>query len=152
MSYIVNNLSKYIATLGFIGYLPVAPGTWGTALAFLLTILLKPDDFILFAIFIPAFLLGIITSHNAEKILGKDSAHIVIDEFCGYLLSIAFIPKSTIYLLSGFILFRIFDVIKPPPIRRFEKTIPGGAGIMIDDILAAVYSNVCMQLWRFFVN
>ncbi len=148
----MQSLSKHIATLGFIGYLPVAPGTWGTALAFLLTILLKPDDFILFAIFIPAFLLGIRTSHNAEKMLGKDSIHIVIDEFCGYLLSVAFIPKSTAYLLSGFILFRIFDVIKPPPIRQLEKTIPGGAGIMIDDILAAVYSNVCMQLWKVLVN
>ncbi len=100
----------------------------------------------------PAFLLGIITSHNAEKMLGKDSTHIVIDEFCGYLLSVAFIPKSTIYLLSGVMLFRIFDVIKPPPIRQLEKTIPGGAGIMIDDILAAVYSNVCMQLWRLLAN
>ncbi|MDP3296532.1 MAG: phosphatidylglycerophosphatase A [Thermodesulfovibrionia bacterium] len=131
--------------------MPVAPGTWGTALAFLLTILLKPDDFTLLMIFIPAFLLGIITSHNAEKMLGKDSIHIVIDEFCGYLLSVAFIPKSTIYLLSGFILFRIFDVIKPPPIRRLEETVPGGAGIMIDDILAAVYTNICMQLWRYFI-
>lgn len=148
----LQSLSKHIATLSFIGYLPVAPGTWGTAFAFLLTILLKPDDVTLLIIFIPAFLVGLITSHNAEKILGKDSTHIIIDEFCGYLLSVAFIPKSTAYLLSGFILFRIFDVIKPPPIRRLEETVPGGAGVMLDDILAAVYSNVCMQLWRLFVN
>ncbi len=102
-------------------------------------------------IFIPAFLLGLITSHNAEKILGKDSGHIIIDEFCGYLLSVAFIPKSTAYLLSGFILFRIFDVIKPPPIRRLEETVPGGAGVMLDDILAAIYTNICLQLWRYFI-
>ena len=102
-------------------------------------------------IFMPAFLLGLITSHNAEKMLGKDSTHIVIDEFCGYLLSVAFIPKSTAYLLSGFILFRIFDVIKPPPIRRLEETVPGGAGVMLDDILAAIYTNICMQLWRYFI-
>src|SRR4030067_2514088 len=152
MKLFLQSLSKHIATLGFIGYLPVAPGTWGTAFAFLLTILLKPDDFTLLMIFIPAFLLGIITSHNAEKILGKDSGHIIIDEFCGYLLSVAFIPKSTIYLLSGFILFRIFDVIKPPPIRQLEKTIPGGTGIMSDDILAAIYTNICMQLWKLLAN
>ena len=151
MKLFLQSLSKHIATLGFIGYLPVAPGTWGTAFAFLLTILLKPDDFTLLMIFIPAFLLGLITSHNAEKILGKDSGHIIIDEFCGYLLSVAFIPKSTAYLLSGFILFRIFDVIKPPPIRRLEETVPGGAGVMLDDILAAIYTNICMQLWRYFI-
>ena len=101
-------------------------------------------------IFIPAFLLGIITSHNAEKMLGKDSTHIVIDEFCGYLLSVIFLPKSTAYLLSGFLLFRIFDVIKPPPIRKVEEVFPSGYGIMLDDILAAVYTNICLQLWRLF--
>ncbi len=148
----MQTLSRYISTLGFIGYLPAAPGTWGTAFAFLLTILLKPDDPTLLMIFIPISLLGVITSHNAEKILGKDSSHIVIDEFCGYLLSVLFIPKSTVYLLSGFVLFRIFDVLKPPPIRKLEQTIPGGAGVMLDDIMAAVYTNLCLQLWRVFAN
>ncbi len=151
-SYFVNTLSKYIATLGFIGYLPVAPGTWGTAFGLLLIIPFKFTDFTLLVIFIPAFFLGLITSHHAEKILGKDSTYIVIDEFCGYLLSVLFIPKSISYLVSGFILFRIFDVLKPPPIRWLEKTVPGGAGIMLDDILAAFYANICLQLWRLFIN
>jgi len=94
------------------------------------------------------FLLGIITSHNAEKTLGKDSGHIVIDEFAGYLLSVLLIPKRIEYLVAAFILFRIFDILKPPPIRKIEQFIPGGAGIMLDDILAAVYANVCIQLWK----
>ncbi|MBI4697763.1 MAG: phosphatidylglycerophosphatase A [Nitrospirae bacterium] len=140
---------KHIATLGFIGYMPVAPGTWGTALAFLLAISLRPDDLTLSMILLPSFLLGIMASHNAEKILGKDSPRIVIDEFCGYLLSIAFVPKSIAYLIAGFVLFRIFDVMKPFPIRRIEQRVPGGAGIMLDDIMAAVYANIFMQAWIF---
>jgi len=113
-----------------------------------LVILLKPDDLALIMIFLPMFLLGLITSHNTEKILGKDSKHIVIDEFCGYLLSVAFVPKNTGYFLAGFILFRVFDVLKPPPIRKVERIVPGGAGVMLDDILAAVYTNICLQLWK----
>jgi len=146
-----DNLSKHISTLGFIGHLPYAPGTFGTAFAFLLTIILKPDDFTLLMIFVPVFLLGIITSHNAERILGKDSKHIVIDEFCGYLLAVVFIPKSAGYLLAAFILFRVFDIFKPPPIKKIEEIVQGGAGIMLDDIMAAIYTNICIQLWRVFV-
>ena len=146
--YFVRNLSRHIATLGFTGYMPYAPGTFGSALGLLLIIFLKPDNITLSMIFLSVFVLGLFTSHEAEKLLGKDSGHIVIDEFCGYLLCVVFVPKSTGYLLAGFILFRFFDVLKPPPIRKVEKIIPGGAGIMLDDILAAVYTNICIQLWR----
>jgi phosphatidylglycerophosphatase A len=109
---------------------------------------LMPPDLELLMIFMPVFLLGLITSHNAEKDLGKDSKRIVIDEFCGYMLSVFFIPPTIGYLLAAFILFRIFDILKPPPIKKVEKSIQGGAGIMLDDLLAAVYTNVCIQLWR----
>ena len=111
-----------------------------------------PTDLELLMIFLPVFLLGLITSHSAEKDLGKDSSRIVIDEFCGYLLAVIFIPKKTGYLLASFVLFRIFDILKPPPIRKIENFVAGGAGIMLDDIMAAVYTNVCIQLWRLFVN
>ena len=103
-------------------------------------------------IFLPVFLLGLLTSHNAERLMGRDSRHIVIDEFCGYLMSVLFIPKSIIYLLAAFVLFRFFDILKPPPIKKVEKSISGGAGIMLDDLIAAFYANVCIQLWILFVN
>ncbi len=104
-------------------------------------------------IFLPLFLLGIITSHRTEKLLGKDSGYIVIDEFCGYLISVLFIPKNISYLLAAFVLFRAFDILKPPPIRKIEETVTGGAGIMLDDVLAGIYTNICLQLWRYlFVN
>ena len=144
-----NRVYKSIATLGFVGYMPVAPGTFGTAVSLLLVALLQPDNLELVLIFLPAFLLGVPTSHNAEKALGKDSGHIIIDEFCGYLLCVLFVPKNTGYLIAAFFLFRFFDILKPPPIRKIEKIVPGGAGIMLDDVLAAVYSNLCLQAWRY---
>jgi phosphatidylglycerophosphatase A len=63
-------------------------------------------------------------------------------------LSVVFVPKNTGFLLAGFFLFRVFDVIKPPPIRKIEEVVQGGAGVMLDDILAAIYTNICLQLWK----
>jgi len=92
-----------------------------------------------------------LTSHNAEKSFGRDSRHIVIDEFCGYLVCVLFIPKHITYLLAGFFLFRFFDVVKPPPIRKIEGALKGGISIMLDDLIAGVYTNTCIQLWRYLV-
>ncbi|MBI5099897.1 MAG: phosphatidylglycerophosphatase A [Nitrospirae bacterium] len=148
----MQTIFKYIATLGFLGYLPIAPGTFGSAAGFIFVLLLKPGDLRLLAFCLIVFLLGVLTSHQAEKQLGKDSKHIVIDELCGYMISVLFIPSGIGYLIAAFILFRIFDILKPPPIRKIEKLVPGGAGIMLDDVLAGIYANLCLQLWRYLVN
>ncbi len=145
--HISKNIQKSIATLGPVGFLPFAPGTFGTAVAFLFIILLKPGDSVLLMVLLPLIMLGALSSGSAEKILGRDSGHIVIDEFCGYLLSVLFIPKGTLFLFAAFVLFRLFDIMKPPPIKRIESLVPGGAGVMADDILAAVYTNICLQIW-----
>jgi len=129
--------------------MPYAPGTFGTILSLLLIAFLRPDDFELLLIFSGVFLLGLFTSHNTERSLGKDSRHIVIDEFCGYLLCVLFVPKSIGYLLGSFILFRFFDILKPPPIRKLEGNVGGGLGIMLDDLIAGLYTNLCIQLWRY---
>jgi phosphatidylglycerophosphatase A len=147
--YKIKKLSKLIATLGFIGYLPYAPGTFGSAAGFLFMVLLKPGDIQLLISFLLLFFIGVWSSHGAEKFLGKDSGHIVIDEFCGYLISVLFIPQSTGYLFAAFLLFRAFDILKPPPIRKIEGVVPGGAGVMLDDVLAGIYANVCLQTWRY---
>jgi phosphatidylglycerophosphatase A len=144
-----SKLSKNIATLGITGYLPYAPGTFGSALGFLLVLVIRPSDDILLIIIFILFVVGIVASHNAEKTLGRDSKHIVIDELCGYLLTVVFIPKDTWYLFAGFVLFRIFDILKPPPIKRVEEIASGGIGIMLDDVLAALYSNAFLQLMRY---
>jgi phosphatidylglycerophosphatase A len=144
-----NEIQHKIATLGFIGFLPHAPGTFGTAVCFLFMLVLQPDDMVLILILVPLFFVGVYASGISEKLLGKDSGHIVIDEFYGYLVSVLFIPKSAGYLIAAFILFRIFDIFKPPPIREMEETFSGGFGIMIDDVLAGVYTNLCLQFIRY---
>jgi phosphatidylglycerophosphatase A len=140
---------KYIATLGFIGYLPFAPGTFGSLAAFVIFILLKPNIFIHIIILFLIIPIGIISSHYAERLLNdKDSRHIVIDEFCGYLLSVLFIPFSIAYAITAFFLFRFFDILKPFPIRKIGSVLGGGKGIMADDITAALYTNLILQIWK----
>ena len=142
-------LFKYIATLGFIGYICFAPGTFGTLSAFVVYILLKPTDFwliVMLLIFVP---LGTISAGYTERLLNeKDSKHIVIDEFCGYFCSVLFLPQSMNYLIAAFFLFRIFDILKPFPIRRIELILKGGTGVMADDLAAALYTNAILQIWR----
>ncbi len=140
---------KYIATLGFIGYLPVAPGTFGSLAAFALIIVLKPSIFIHIIILSLITPIGIVSSQHAERLLNdKDSKHIVIDEFCGYLLSVLFIPLSTGYALAAFFLFRFFDILKPFPIGKIGSVLSGGKGIMADDIVAALYTNLILQILK----
>src|SRR4030066_1328013 len=140
---------KYIATLGFIGYLPVAPGTFGSLVAFAFFILLKPSTFIHIFLLLLIVPIGIISSHHAERLLNdKDSRHIVIDEFCGYLISVLFIPRSMGYAITAFFLFRFFDILKLFPIRKIESVLSGGKGIIADDIAAALYTNLILQIWK----
>jgi phosphatidylglycerophosphatase A len=144
----IDFILKFIATLGFIGYIPFAPGTFGSIFSFIIFILLKPSNPALIIILLFAVPLGIISSLFAEKLLRqKDSSHIVIDEFCGYLFSVLFIPFSITNAVAAFFLFRVFDILKPFPIRKIETTFRGGYGIMADDIMAAVYTNVILQIW-----
>jgi len=140
---------KNFSTLGFIGYLPFAPGTFGTIAAVIFFALLKPSFAVHVFLLITIALFGAFASHRTERILNeKDSRHIVIDEFAGYALSILALPFTLPYLISAFLLFRFFDILKPPPIRWIEKTLPGGAGIMADDLMAGIYANALLQAWK----
>lgn len=139
---------KNISTLGPVGFLPLAPGTWGTLAALIVIVLLKPSTPVYIAITILATVIGTVASNETEKFLNKkDSGHIVIDEFSGYFFAMAFLPLSAGYLFSSFILFRAFDILKPRPIRRLEG-LGGGIGVMLDDIAAGVIANLILQLWR----
>jgi phosphatidylglycerophosphatase A len=142
----MNSVSRAISTLFFVGYIPFAPGTCGTLAGLLFIWLVKPSLQWQAGILAGVFLIGMITSGIAEKSLGeKDSKHIVIDELAGYLCSVIFLPLTPFYMIAAFILFRFFDIIKPPPVSMFEK-IGGGAGIMLDDIAAGVITNIILQI------
>jgi len=130
-----DDIFKFIATIGPLGYSPVAPGTAGSALSFLVYILFRPDVLALSIIIPVCFIAGVLASDRTEKFLNeKDSSHIVVDEVTGYLVSVFLIPFSIPNAILAFFLFRAFDIIKPTPIRQLEKRIPGGLGIMIDDL------------------
>jgi len=91
-------------------------------------------------------LIGIYVGDQVEPFWGKDSYRVVIDEVAGMLVTMLFVPHNPWLLLAGFILFRFFDMVKPLFIRRLEK-LPGGTGVMMDDILAGIYGNVLIQIF-----
>ncbi|MFZ7115308.1 MAG: phosphatidylglycerophosphatase A [Bacteroidota bacterium] len=142
-------LSKRIATLGPIGYLPKAPGTWGSitgAIVWFLLAELFPDfqKYHLTLIIISAFV-GIIVTNIVSKSGNKDPKEVVIDEFVGMWIALIWLPHSIKLTFLALILFRIFDIAKPFGIRRLEK-IKGGFGIMLDDIAAGVASSLVIHL------
>ncbi|HEX7692749.1 MAG TPA: phosphatidylglycerophosphatase A [Sediminibacterium sp.] len=88
---------------------------------------------------------GIWSANHVEKDWGKDSSRVVIDEAAGMCISLLFVPVTTVHVVIAFVLFRFFDILKPLFIRRTEA-LPGGWGVMMDDIVAGVYSNLVLQL------
>jgi len=139
------------------GYFPKMPGTIGTLLAFIVYLLLPESIFTGIEsnfIFLGAVLLLSVISvpiiTRAERYLGHDNGKIVMDEFLGYLLGVAFLPKGIITGLIIFVLFRIFDIFKIEPVDMLQK-LPGGAGVMADDLMAGVYSNLIARLIIIFI-
>jgi phosphatidylglycerophosphatase A len=132
------------------GYSPFAPGTAGTVVGVLLYLFIIQFSPVYYIILIIAlFFIGVRVSGNAEKIFGKkDHGAIVIDEIEGFLIAMFLVPKTIFFIISGFLLFRLLDIIKP--FSRFEQ-LEGGLGVMIDDIIAAVFTNVLLQLSRFLI-
>ena len=137
----------FVASAGGAGYLPVAPGTWGSALAVAIFVLFSPVGLWRFGVTLVALLfLGIWASDAAERVLGrKDDRRIVIDEVGGQLVTLAPLlalgsSRSFSALVTGFVLFRCFDIWKPGPVRWAERRFAGGLGVMMDDLVAGVIS------------
>lgn len=146
--------AHFIAFGGGAGLSPVAPGTAGTLAAFplfwVLDYFLDPVEFLLL---IPAlFILGIWACHVTGKALGDhDHGGMVWDEVVAFLLVLVFTPNNLIWQAFAFLLFRLFDIIKPPPIRYYDNTLRGGFGVMFDDLLAAFFTLLCLAAWKAFV-
>jgi phosphatidylglycerophosphatase A len=132
------------------GYVPVAPGTAGTVAAIPLWYLLAhlPIWAYLLAT-LGVTLSGMVAAHRAGKYYGvADSGHIVIDEVAGYLVTMAFLPRSPWVALTGFVFFRIFDVLKPPPAAFFDRDPrwKNGAGVVLDDVFAGIWALAATAL------
>ena len=138
----------HIFSAGFgAGLSPVAPGTVGTLFAIPVYLILASfDTGIYISCVVLLFLTGCYTSRQTAQALGKhDHPGIVIDEIVGYLLAMLFVPVVWYWVIAGFLLFRVFDILKPWPVSLADRKIAGGVGIMLDDLLAAAYSALCLH-------
>jgi phosphatidylglycerophosphatase A len=142
-----------LATGFYSGYIPIAPGTFGTVVAVPLCYVLSVLGPLEGIVFVGAFLgVAVWISGEAEKIFNKkDSGLIVIDEMAGFLVTLYGIPLTVTTLAAGFLLFRLMDIAKPFPIRRLETALPGGWGVVGDDVLAGVYANVVLRVVIYFL-
>ncbi len=138
---------KMIATCGGIGYIK-GGGTIAALLYTILWFVIRPSINnmpVQVVLFLLLMLAGVIVSNRLESIWGKDSNKIVIDEVAGMCCTLLFVPHQWQYALVGLLLFRFFDIVKPLFISSVEK-LPGGWGVMTDDVLAGVYANLLLQL------
>ncbi|MBW2592512.1 MAG: phosphatidylglycerophosphatase A [Deltaproteobacteria bacterium] len=143
----------FLATAGRVGNSPFAPGTFGTLVALPLCFLLSLCNISFVAIFIITFIvLAIWVAQEAEKLIKeKDPGCIVIDEIAGMMVTLLGLPFDPITVVAGFLIFRILDIFKPFPARMLEKTIPGGAGVVLDDIAAGIWGNLILRIVLIFM-
>jgi len=150
----VTRLAVFIATVGYCGYFPFAPGTVGSAagLLFYALVWYTGSPIVEIGMIVGLFVAGIWAGTTAERYFGGvDPGPIVMDEVVGMLITLAFIPNlEWSGILAGFVLFRIFDVFKPYPADRFEQ-MHGGLGVMADDAMAAIYANLSLRFLLWFL-
>jgi phosphatidylglycerophosphatase A len=151
---LTRRVALLLATGGGAGYAPVAPGTFGSAVGVLVYLPLAGLEPGMFSITVLALIfLGIWAAEEAERAFArKDDGRIVIDEIVGQLLTlaplVALAPRvalrSPLWLVTGFVLFRCFDIWKPGPVRWAERSLPGGAGVVLDDVVAGLLASVVL--------
>lgn len=141
-------LAVFLASFGYVGYFPIAPGTAGSAAALPLFYLLRwfGVPWVELVAIAAVFVIGVWAAQGTEVALGrKDPGLVVIDEVLGMLITLALLPVSIWGVLLGFLLFRALDVIKPYPAAQLEH-LHGGLGIMADDAVAGLYSHILLRV------
>jgi phosphatidylglycerophosphatase A len=131
--------------------LPLAPATFSCFISILIWYFFLPAKILYVAITAALFVIGIYVSDDLAKTWGKDPRRIVVDEYASMLIPLFFTPLRILPLVITFLLFRLFDIVKPPPIRHLED-LRGGWGIMLDDLLAAIYTTVIILILKTFAN
>ena len=140
-----NSVFHLFVTLGPIGYLPYAPGTYGSVLACILLYFFS--SVFTHPLFVLIFIVVSLIVLNSLTLEVSDPGYIIIDEVAGMFIAMAGQGVTFLSLLAGFVLFRFFDIVKPYPIRRVEA-LPKGYGILADDIVAGVFANLLLILGR----
>jgi phosphatidylglycerophosphatase A len=139
-------VALFLATAGYVGFAPIAPGTFGSAIGLVVYLLVRRGDSLILeaAVLAAAFIVGVWSAGLVERQMGKDPGAVVIDEILGMLATVAFLNVTLLGAAIGFVIFRVLDVIKPYPAGRLEH-LHGGAGIMLDDAMAGLYSNLVLR-------
>jgi phosphatidylglycerophosphatase A len=149
---VITRLAVFVCTFGYVGYFPFAPGTAGSVAGLAVYALMRwagaawPVDA---AVILAMFAAGVWSGSHAERHFGTtDPGPGVIDEVVGMLVTLFLLPASWPIVVAGFLVFRVLDVVKPYPASRFER-LHGGLGMMCDDVMSAVYSNLVLRalLW-----
>jgi phosphatidylglycerophosphatase A len=142
----LRRLGVFIATCAHVGYAPVAPGTWGSAVGLFVYYLVRRQGSMTVELAVIAVIMvvGLWAATEAEHHFGGiDPGPVVIDEVIGMLITLALHPVNVLGAVAGFFIFRVLDVVKPWPARRLEL-LPGGFGVVLDDAMAGVYGNLLM--------
>ena len=142
-----NDIVIFVATGFFTGFLPTMPGTWGTFAGIPLVIISHRLTSIMQAIVTVVFVtVAVYIAGRAELLFeDRDARPIVIDEMVGFLITLLWLPLNFLTLCLGFVLFRLFDIVKPPPISTVEKRLQSGWAVVMDDVLAGIFANVTLR-------
>lgn len=140
----IKKIIELVSTVFYVGYLPIS-GTMASLVGLMIYFCINNNNSLYAVVLAATLILGFLTSGRAEVILKqKDSRKIVIDEVSGMLISLFLLPGKLPVIILGFFLFRAFDTLKPPPLDRLQN-LRGSAGVMLDDIVAAIYTNLILQ-------
>ena len=143
-----NDIVVFLATGFFTGFLPMMPGTWGTFAGIPLVIITLRLTWMIQAVVAAVFVVVAVSIAERAEVLfeDRDARPIVIDEMAGFLVTLLWLPLNLLVFSLGFLLFRVFDIVKPPPIAMVENRLQGGWGIVMDDVLAGVFANATLRL------
>jgi len=148
----MRKLIVFLATAGYAGFVPLAPGSAGSLVGLIVAWAIfggvwQVPSMIVVPVFAAAFVAAWWISGQAEEILNQpDSSHIVIDEVLGMVATMFLNPVDRGHLIIGFVLFRLFDIVKPFPAGFIDRRLRGGAGVMLDDLAAAIYANIMLRM------
>jgi phosphatidylglycerophosphatase A len=143
----VDRLVILLASGAYVGYIPVASGTFGSLLALPLLVALAGAPLPTVALIAALTVLAVIVSDRAGRIYGQtDSSRIVIDEVCGMLIAGACMPATLWNLSLAFLAFRLFDIVKPFPASHFDRHVKNGFGVVADDLVAGIYANLVVRV------
>jgi phosphatidylglycerophosphatase A len=148
----INSLEKLLGSGFFTGYIRFAPGTWGSLAALIIYLIPGFENPSLMIFLISLFILiGVPIADKFESLYGKDPKECTIDEVVGMWITLLFLPKKIWWIIVAFLIWRVMDIVKPFPARKLED-VKGGWGVMLDDIMAGIYSFISIHLIIYFFN